>query len=53
MKKLLSLALAVVMMLSLAACGGKDEKTISIGVTPVPHEEIVRIVKQSASRLEL
>ena len=44
MKKLIGIVLTLVLSLSLVACGGSDEKTISIGVTPVPHEEIVRDV---------
>lgn len=45
MKKLISLISVLALSLGLVACGGKtDEKTISIGVTPVPHEEIVRDV---------
>ncbi|WP_238882096.1 MetQ/NlpA family ABC transporter substrate-binding protein [Clostridium sp. YIM B02551] len=48
MKKrgLLSLVLVGALALSLAACGKKaDDKTITIGVTPKPHEEIVNAIK--------
>lgn len=45
MKKLISLFSVLALSFGLVACGGgNDEKTISIGVTPVPHEEIVRDV---------
>ena len=47
MKKLLALALAVVLCLSLAACGGtSSKKTITIGATPAPHCEILEIAKE-------
>lgn len=44
--KILALALTLVLALSLTACGGKnDTTTITIGATPVPHEEILEVVK--------
>ncbi|MBR6812099.1 MAG: MetQ/NlpA family ABC transporter substrate-binding protein [Oscillospiraceae bacterium] len=47
MKKLIALALAVLMCLSLAACGGtSSKKTIKVGATPAPHCEILEIAKE-------
>ena len=43
--KVLALALTAVLALSLTACGGKKGTTITVGATPVPHEEILEIVK--------
>ena len=48
--KLLSLVLAGALTLGLVGCGGstekkEDDKTIKIGVTSVPHEEIVNAIK--------
>ncbi|MEQ8153738.1 MAG: MetQ/NlpA family ABC transporter substrate-binding protein [Clostridiaceae bacterium] len=47
MKKrgLLSIVLAGALAFSLAGCGKKSDKTITIGVTPKPHAEIVNAVK--------
>ncbi|GAA0070073.1 MetQ/NlpA family ABC transporter substrate-binding protein [Clostridium sardiniense] len=49
MKKrgLISTVLVGVLSLALVGCGGssKDDKTITIGVTPVPHKEIVEHIK--------
>ena len=48
MKKIIALALVLVLTLSLAACGGKaDDKTIKIGATPAPHAEILEIIKDN------
>ena len=45
MKKIISIISVLALSFGLVACGGgNDAKTISIGVTPVPHEEIVRDV---------
>ncbi|WP_244834900.1 MetQ/NlpA family ABC transporter substrate-binding protein [Clostridium sp. BJN0001] len=51
-KKVISIFLAGVLSLGLIGCGGagsdtasKDDKTIKIGVTPKPHEEIVNVAK--------
>lgn len=44
-KGLLSVLLVGALAFSLTACGKKDDKTIKIGVTPVPHEEIVNEIK--------
>ena len=44
--KLLALALTAVLALSLTACGGGSKgTTITVGATPVPHEEILEVVK--------
>ena len=44
MKKYLSLALALVLCLSLAACGGKKESiTLTVAASPTPHAEILEI----------
>ena len=46
MKKLLSLALALVLCLSLAACGSSgSKKTIKVGATPAPHADILEVAK--------
>lgn len=44
-KGLLSILLVGALAFSLTACGKKEDKTIKIGVTPVPHEEIVNEIK--------
>lgn len=45
-RSILSIALAGILAVGLVGCSGtkKDDKTIKIGVTPVPHEEIVKQV---------
>ena len=45
MKKILTIVLIAVFALSLASCGKKDEKTITVGATPVPHAEILEVCK--------
>jgi D-methionine transport system substrate-binding protein len=46
MKKIIAIVLALVLALSLAACGGKaaDEKTITVAASPTPHAEILNVV---------
>lgn len=47
-KALISGILVGILSLALVGCGGnskEDDKTITIGVTPVPHEEIVKHIK--------
>ena len=46
MKKFFALALALVLCLSLTACGGSASKTIKIGATPAPHCEILEVAKE-------
>ena len=48
MKKIIAIVLALVLALSLAACGGKaaDEKTITVAASPTPHAEILNVVGQ-------
>ena len=43
MKKALSLSLALTLCLSLTACGGKDENTLTVAASPTPHAEILEI----------
>lgn len=44
-KGLLSVLLVGILAFSLAGCSKKDDKTIKIGVSPVPHKEIVEEIK--------
>jgi D-methionine transport system substrate-binding protein len=46
MKKFFALALALVLCLSLTACGGSSSKTIKVGATPAPHCEILEVAKE-------
>lgn len=48
MKRIISLALVVIMaLLCLASCGNKeDDKTITVGASPTPHAEILRIITE-------
>jgi D-methionine transport system substrate-binding protein len=51
MKKILSLVLSIVVVFALGGCGAKkeapvtDKKIIKVGASPVPHKEILEIVK--------
>ena len=46
MKKFVSiLAAALLLTVSLAGCGGKNEKTIVVGASATPHAEILEVVK--------
>ena len=48
MKKIIAVILALTLVLSLAACGGKsDDKTIKVGATPAPHAEILEVIKEA------
>lgn len=50
MKRILSLVLALLLVLSLTAllsCGGNDEKTIVVGASPTPHAEILAQIKDA------
>ena len=46
MKKFFVLALALVLALSLTACGNSGNKTIKVGATPAPHCEILEVAKE-------
>ena len=48
MKKTIALILSLVLILSLAACGGKggDDKTITVAASPTPHAEILRVAAE-------
>ena len=45
MKKIIAIALALVLALSLAACGGNaaDDKTTTVAASPTPHAEILKV----------
>ena len=51
MKKVLSLVLSIVVVFALGGCGAKkeavvtDKKVIIVGASPVPHKEILEVVK--------
>ena len=48
MKKIIALVLSLVLVLSLAACGGKgNDKVIKVGATPAPHAEILEVIKEA------
>ena len=48
MKKILTLVLALTLVLSLAACGGKaaDDQVIKVGASPAPHAEILEVAAE-------
>ena len=47
MKKTIAIILTLVLVLSLAACGGKaDAKTITVAASPTPHAEILKIAAE-------
>ena len=48
MKKIIAIALALVLALSLAACGGNaaDDKTITVAASPTPHAEILKVAAE-------
>ena len=48
MKKIIAIALALVLALSLVACGGKaaDDKTITVAASPTPHAEILKVAAE-------
>ena len=41
-KKIFALSLALILALSLAACGGKDPLTLKVAASPTPHPEILK-----------
>ena len=48
MKKIIAIILSLVLVLSLAACGGKkDDKVIRVGATPAPHAEILEVIEEA------
>ena len=53
MKKIISLVLALALSLSLAACGGTEEKAniIRVGASPSPHAEILEAAKEPLAAL--
>ena len=51
MKKIIAIILALSLVLSLAACGGKsDDKVIKVGATPAPHAEILEVIKEELAK---
>ena len=47
MKKTIAIILALVLALSLAACGAKaDDKTITVAASPTPHAEILKVAAE-------
>jgi len=48
MKKIIAIALALVLALSLTACGGNaaDDKTITVAASPTPHAEILKVAAE-------
>ena len=51
MKKIIAIVLALTLVLSLAACGGKtDDKVIKVGATPAPHAQILEIIKEELAK---
>ena len=45
-KKIFALTLALVLALSLAACGGKKTTTLKVAASPTPHAEILAVAKE-------
>jgi len=51
MKKVLSVLLSIIVIFALGGCGSKkeavvtDKKIITVGASPVPHKEILKVVK--------
>jgi len=45
MKKTLKFLLALALILSLTACAGKKESELTIGATPVPHAQLLELVR--------
>ena len=45
MKKIIAIVLIALFAFSLASCGKKDAKTITVGASPVPHAEILEVCK--------
>jgi len=51
MKKLLSLVLALALVLSLGTAGAEALKTITIGATPSPHQEVLELIADDLKEL--
>ncbi|MDR2542078.1 MAG: MetQ/NlpA family ABC transporter substrate-binding protein [Treponema sp.] len=49
MKKTIRILLALALVFSLAACSGKKEDELSIGATPVPHAQLLELIKDDLS----
>ena len=45
MKKIITIVLALVLVITLAACSGKKADVLSIGATPVPQAELLNLIK--------
>lgn len=46
MKKIFAIVLCLALVLSLAACAKKDDKTITVAASPTPHAEILKVAAQ-------
>lgn len=46
MKKAFAIVLCLALVLSLAACAKKDDKTITVAASPTPHAEILKVAAQ-------
>lgn len=46
MKKVFAIVLCLALVLSLAACAKKDDKTITVAASPTPHAEILKVAAQ-------
>ena len=46
MKKILAIALALILVLSLTACGAKKTTAITVAASPTPHAEILEVAKE-------
>ena len=52
MKKLVSLLLAALLVLSVASCAlAEEKKTVVIGATPSPHQEVLELIKDDMAAL--
>lgn len=52
MKKLVSLLLAALLVLSITSCAlAEEKKTIVIGATPSPHQEVIELIKDDMAAL--
>lgn len=52
MKKLVSLLLAALLVLSVASCAlAEEKKTIVIGATPSPHQEVLELIQDDMAAL--